>query len=550
MGKILTIIGLIALAVIVLTGCIPAEAATPTPRPAPDLLRERGKFFSAAGECAVCHSRLVNESGEDISMDAGWRGSMMANSARDPYFLAGVRNEVETFPQYQAEIEAKCSLCHYPMAHITAESEGMETAIFGNGWTNPDNQLHSLGMDGVSCALCHQVQPDGFGQPESFTGHFAIDLETLPGQRQMYGPFDVQKKMEMVMQNASGFGLEQADHLGKSEMCATCHTLYTPYVTVDGELSSTLFPEQVPYLEWLNSSFAEDGVPCQECHMPRVSGQVLIASVGGQPRESIAEHFVRGSNYYMTRMLEENAQEVGATAGDEHFWSTEENTLAMMEQRTATLNVEAEQSGGQLALDVLVESSTGHKLPTSYPSRRVWLHVTVADRSGAVLFESGGWESNGLIRENDNDEDGRSFEPHYTVINDESQVQIYELIFLNDAGEVSTSVLSAAQQVKDNRILPPGFDIKAADEDIAIYGAALDDADFTAGQDAVVYEIDLGEVKGKLTVTVELLYQSIAYRWAENLRAGEGEEISTFMGYYDALANEPVLIARREVVVK
>ena len=485
-------------------------------------------------------------------MDAGWRGSMMANSGRDPYFLAGVRNEVEMFPEYQVEIEAKCSLCHYPMAHVSAESEGMETAILGDGWINPDNKLHSLGMDGISCALCHQVTADGFGEPESFSGHFSIDLETPPGQRQVYGPFDVQEKMEMVMQNASGFGLEQADHLRESEFCATCHTLYTPYAMSNGELSTELFPEQVPYLEWLNSSFADDGVSCQECHMPRVSGQVLIASVGGQPRESIAEHFVRGSNYYMTRLLEENSQDLGVTAGDAHFWATEENTLAMMGQRTATLNVNTEKVGNQLGLEVLVESSTGHKLPTSYPSRRVWLHVAVTDRSGAVVFESGGWEANGLIRGNDNDTDGSSFEPHYALISDESQVQIYELIFLNDAGEVSTSVLSAAQQVKDNRILPPGFDSAAgaADEDIAIYGAAKDDADFTAGQDAISYQIDLGDAKGKFTITVELLYQSIAYRWAENLRGGEGEEISDFMGYYDALPNEPVVIARNEMELK
>ena len=549
MGKTLAMIGLIALLTIALTACIPSETPAPTARPAPELLRERGEYFSAAGECAVCHSNLVNESGEDISMDAGWRGSMMANAARDPYYLAGVRNEVETFPEYQEAIEKKCSICHYPMAHTTALREGVEIAVLGDGWTSPENELHRLGMDGVSCALCHQVLPDGFGEPESFTGQFAIDLEEPAGERQVYGPFDVEEKMEMVMQNASGYGLEQADHLGESEFCATCHTLFTPYVMSNGELSSDLFPEQVPYLEWLNSNFVDDGVSCQECHMPRVSGQVKIASVGGQPRESIAEHFVRGSNYYMTRMLEENAEDVSATAGDSHFWATEENTLAMMQQRTAVLDVSAVQTGDQLAVEVLIESSTGHKLPTSYPSRRVWLHVTVEDRSG-VVFESGAWEANGMILGNDNDADGSLVEPHYSMISDGSQVQIYELIFVNDAGEVSTSVLSAAEAVKDNRILPAGFDIGAAEEDIAIYGAASDDADFIGGQDTISYEIDLSDAKGKLTVTVELLYQSIAYRWAENLRTGEGEEISAFMGYYDALSNEPVVIASSVVELK
>ena len=37
---------------------------------------------------------------------------------------------------------------------------------------------------------------------------------------------------------------------------------------------------------------------------------------------------------------------------------------------------------------VAVENLAGHKLPTAYPSRRVWLHVTVLDGPD-VVFESG-----------------------------------------------------------------------------------------------------------------------------------------------------------------
>jgi hypothetical protein len=249
-------------------------------------------------------------------------------------------------------------------------------------------------------------------------------------------------------------------------------------------------------------------------------------------------------------MLEEYADNLSVVAGDAHLWMTQENTLANMQQHTATLDVMIEQNGDLLSVDVLVENSAGHKLPTSYPSRRVWLHVTAADRRGNVLFESGGWEANGLIRGNDNDADGSTFEPHYAMIDDESQVQIYEMIFVDDAGAVSTGLLSAAAQVKDNRILPAGFDLAAADEDIAVYGAAGEDADFVGGQDSVVYEIDVSDARGKLTVTVELLYQSIAYRWAENLRGGEGEEIGDFMGYYDGLSNAPVVVASSVVEVK
>jgi hypothetical protein len=40
-----------------------------------------------------------------------------------------------------------------------------------------------------------------------------------------------------------------------------------------------------------------------------------------------------------------------------------------------------------------------------------------------------------------------------------------------------------------------------------------------------------------------LLYQSIGYRWAENLRGGDGAEIGRFISYYDRVPNQPVVVA-------
>ena len=55
---------------------------------------ERGELFSASGACAICHTRLVDAAGADVSIDAFWRSTMMANAARDPYWQAAVREEV------------------------------------------------------------------------------------------------------------------------------------------------------------------------------------------------------------------------------------------------------------------------------------------------------------------------------------------------------------------------------------------------------------------------------------------------------------------------
>jgi hypothetical protein len=41
-----------------------------------------------------------------------WRGSMMANSSRDPYWLAAVRREAIDHPAQAVAIEDTCATCH------------------------------------------------------------------------------------------------------------------------------------------------------------------------------------------------------------------------------------------------------------------------------------------------------------------------------------------------------------------------------------------------------------------------------------------------------
>ena len=64
------------------------------------------------------------------------------------------------------------------------------------------------------------------------------------------------------------------------------------------------------------------------------------------------------------------------------------------------------------------------------------------------------------------------------------------------------------------------------------------------GGDRVPYTIELGSAEGPFTVTVELLYQSVGYRWAENMRRHESPEPDRFLGYYEVVSNRPVVVAR------
>lgn len=236
-------------------GVVPATETPPAPTavaaagfPGEPLPTDRGALFSGSGACSVCHTRMVDEAGTDVSVDSAWRATMMANAARDPYYQASVRAEVLSHPQHRELIEEKCATCHLPMAHFTQATLGRAAQVLDDGLLGPGHELQGLALDGVSCTLCHQIRAEGLGEPESLSGGFAIDAQLASGERELFGPFLVPPGQARMMQAASGFVPVQGLHVQRAAMCATCHTLYTPYVDGEGQVAGT-FPEQMIYFE-------------------------------------------------------------------------------------------------------------------------------------------------------------------------------------------------------------------------------------------------------------------------------------------------------------
>jgi hypothetical protein len=436
------------------------------------------------------------------------------------------------------------------MARFTASEGGLETGVLDDGFLDPEHALHALAVDGVSCTLCHQIEETGLGTPGSFSGGYSIDVERPAGERLIYGPFPAAEDPAAVMQDVSGYLPVQGPQTTQSELCATCHTLYTPYVDADGEVAG-VFPEQMVYLEWQHSDYAERET-CQDCHMPPAQGGVRLSSVGGgPPRSPFGQHLFVGGNTYVLKLLQTFGEEWAVTASSEDFQRKIDQTLEQLQGRTATVSVEeAQMADSRLTMVVAVESQVGHKLPTGYPARRLWLHVTVKDAADTVIFESGAVNRDGSIVGNENDSDPAMYEEHYEEIVSPDQVQIYEAILENVEGAITTGLLEAKGYRKDNRLLPAGFDKGTADDDIGVYGGAAVDEDFEGGGDRIRYAIDLTDAQGPLTVAVELLYQSIGMRWAENLRRHEAPEIAGFLSSYEAVPNEPVVVAKTTVNVE
>ncbi len=503
-------------------------------------------LFVTADACLACHNGLRTAAGEDVSIGDDWRASMMANAGRDPYWIASVRREMADHPGADAAIQDECSVCHLPMARTTHRAAGQPGEIFSHMPPRADAVgLDRLAHDGVSCAACHQITADRLGTPESYTGGYVIDTHA-GAPRPIYGPFETDAGRSTVMRSASGFTQQQSSHVQQSALCATCHTLITEARAPNGEVIGRL-AEQMPYEEWKHSAFVESR-SCQACHMPTVDTATAASSVLGQPR-ALARHQFLGGNFFMLRLLNRFRDELGVLAPAAQLERAADRTIAFLQKDAANLAIDSVTlSDRRLTFDVAVENLSGHKLPTGYPSRRAWLHLTVRNASGQTVFESGAVGADGRIAGNDNDTDGSRVEPHYARISAPDQVPIFESVMADASGTPTTGLLSGVRYVKDNRLLPRGFDKTTASADIAVVGDAVSDPDFQGGRARVQYALEVEAEDGPFEVSAELCFQPVGYRWAQGLKPYDSFETNRFGRHYESQAPASSVVLSRSTV--
>jgi hypothetical protein len=247
----------------------------------------------------------------------------------------------------------------------------------------------------------------------------------------------------------------------------------------------------------------------------------------------------------MLEMMRRYAAELGLWASTEQFETAIGRTREQLQNDSASVHLEeVRRSGSRLMIQARVENRTGHKFPTAFPSRRAWLRLVVREASGSVVFESGAYQPDGSIVGNDHDRDSAAFEPHYLAVVSPEQVQIYEAILADARGAPTTSLYAAAGFAKDNRLLPPGFDKGGPYPDLLPRGRAMEDEDFVGGEDQIQFVVDLGGASGPFEVTLELLYQSVGYRWVQDLAGLSGPEIGRFLRMAGEVPNVPVVVAQ------
>jgi hypothetical protein len=498
--------------------------------------------FQTSDRCLACHNGLTTPSGKDVSIGFDWRSSIMANSARDPYWQASVRREDIEHPESSAKLEDGCADCHMPIARYQAKLQGRLGEVFAYLPFDNDPKKNAAAEDGVSCSVCHQIGKEKLGMRESFNGGFVVDAPQSKNDHPEYGPFVIDNGRAHIMQTSTGgFRPTEADHIHDSALCATCHTLYTTSLSSGGKEIGT-FPEQMPYLEWLHSDYPRR-LSCQGCHMPEVQGDAPITAVLGVLRQGVRQHTFVGANFFVLKVLNRYRAELSVTAMPLELTAEADRTIEFLQSQAARVTIrKVDVLASQLSVDVFVENLTGHKLPTAFPSRRAWLHLVVHDANGRTVFESGALNPDGSIEGNNNDADPLRFEPHYREIKSSDEVQIYEPILKDENGKVTTGLALGVGYLKDNRLLPAGFQKQTADKDIAVVGDAADDPNFTDAGDLVRYSVPLGDAQGPFHIDAELWYQPIGFRWAHNLISFQAEETRRLIGYYESMSSETAIV--------
>ena len=280
--------------------------------------------------CGDCHASIIYDQ---------WVHNGHAQSAINPLFLSIYNGTDSTGkfgvqPGYKIDYphsQGNCANCHAP------------TRAVNNVIGIDLNNLNGVEKLGVSCDFCHKIKGVKLKENTSvFTGVMHYELIRPPdGHQIFFGPYHDVPDPDTYSNNIS-----------KSIFCAPCH--------LGGYWGVPIYES---YTEWLQSSYAAQGIECQTCHMPPDGITTNFApGKGGVERDpsTIPTHLQLGSR-------------------DKDF-------LASAVEVRSNVSI----VGSKLNVIVEVENvGAGHHVPTDQPMRNMILIVEATDSEGKKLKYSG-----------------------------------------------------------------------------------------------------------------------------------------------------------------
>ncbi len=266
--------------------------------------------FEKPEVCAACHDNIYQQ----------WRQSMMSQSFTHhwdeiEYFELAVPHAA--LDEKVAGVRHGCNGCHAPVSFMAGDTPP------------PRPEEGSRANEGVHCDVCHTIT--GFEGEVPYNFNFISE----PGNVKQ-GP-----KPGLVSPHHE---TKENDFLKSGDFCGVCHNEMSPYGVW---VKST-------HLEWKEGPYYEQGVQCQDCHMPRALGRSAKMGEEGM----IAQHLFHG------------AHDAGKLNG-------------AIEMRMNPLEREIAYDESALINVQLFNGKCGHKVPSgSVEDRIMWLHVTATDSEG------------------------------------------------------------------------------------------------------------------------------------------------------------------------
>ncbi len=327
----------------------------------------------SAEVCGECHKKEFRE----------WVSSIHAVTGPDVIYESTIiTNELDSHAGGATATEKIrwCDSCHEPLGILAGGGSPINSV-------GPNEALE----EGASCILCHTAVE---ARPLAGNGGLTVALNELDRHIDpaliMAAPQQHARSMQAVSSNPM---------MASSDMCGACHTEIRP-PEVNGQSAMHL---QDTYDEWRRTSYAREGIQCQNCHMtPDPADYVARLKKGERPERVVSHRFV-GNNYLLTDpSLPQTFLRGGPPTGHNTLLTKKEwledlgrqqKLILALLQEAADLKAEARpgKDGDSLDLAVTITNSgAGHHLPTGpLDQRYMWLEVKVNDSTGKTVFHSG-----------------------------------------------------------------------------------------------------------------------------------------------------------------
>ncbi len=297
-----------ALALLIITGFTPGSAR---------LNQElKGQFeykdFESAQKCRSCHGGLYEQ----------WSQAMMSQAFTHhwdeiEYFDLAIPH-AEKDPSFSDAVDG-CNGCHTPMAYLAGDLPPARP------------EKNTMANESVSCEVCHLIQ--GATADPPFNYSYIME------------PGNTKYSSRGQGNDSPAHRIVSNDFFRTTEFCGTCHNEKSPFGVW---VKST-------QIEWKEGPYAEEGVRCQDCHMPEAPFQTAMM---GKSYDDARLHLFHG------------AHDPGKVRG----------TVELRIQPDIRL---AEPGETVVFTVAMFNQKTGHKFPTgSVEDRILWLQVEATDASG------------------------------------------------------------------------------------------------------------------------------------------------------------------------